>query len=228
MDSTGLLSADPRVAGYGLERFSEIDIPGCVAANRRIVSQLLPAREELRMTGPGTDLFIRLPGELQLSSRTRPGLLPDEHSTIGNYFEMAMSPTDLAGRIDTDLRVSGMLRIDSVLVSRHRELTGVRAGRFRAAAELTEEMRKSCPLYVRIQDNRFVDGFGPFADGIHATSGPEYRGAVTEVAIGTGALSADRVNWSLNCLLNEGAAGVHLGVGNGLTGMHYDFVSTDA
>ncbi|MFJ9559275.1 hypothetical protein ACIRQQ_04420 [Streptomyces fuscichromogenes] len=118
--------------------------------------------------------------------------------------------------------------MDSVLVARRRELTGARAGLFEAAAELAEEMRKSCPLYARIQDNRFVDGFGPFSDGIHAASGPGYRGAVTEVAVGVGVLSADRVDWSLYCLLNEGAAGVRLGVGNGLTGMHFDFVSREA
>jgi hypothetical protein len=37
-----------------------------------------------------------------------------------------------------------------------------------------------------------------------------------------------RVDWSLNCLLDEGAAGVRLGLGNGLTGMHCDFVSREA
>ncbi|MER5795333.1 hypothetical protein [Streptomyces sp. NPDC001980] len=66
-------SVDPQVTGCGLERFAEIDIPGCIAANRRIISQLLL----------------------------------DKHSTIGNYFEMAISPTDLAGRVDTDLTFSG-------------------------------------------------------------------------------------------------------------------------
>ena len=221
-------SVDPQVARYGLERFAEIDIPRSIAENRRIISQLLLAREEVRMTGPGTDLTIRLPEQLQLSSRTRPELLPDEHSTLGNYFEVAMSPTDLAGRVDTDLTVSRTLRTDSGLVSKHRELAGARADRFGAAAETAEMTRKSCPLSVRIRDNRFVDGFGPFADGIHATSGPEYRGAVTEVTVGTGVLSAGRVDWGLNCLLNEGAAGVHLGVGNGLTGMHFDLISREA
>ncbi|MFJ8490343.1 hypothetical protein ACIRBZ_18580 [Streptomyces sp. NPDC094038] len=221
-------AADPWVAGYGLERFAEIDIPSCIAANRRIISQLLLACEEVRMTGPGTDLAIRLPEQLQLSCRTRPELLPEEHSTVGNYFEVAMSPTDLAGRVDTDLTASRTLRTDSVLVAKHRELTGARAGRFGAAAETAEMMRTSCRLSVEIRDKRFVDGFGPFADGIHATSGPEYRGAVTEVATGTGVLSADRVDGGLNCLLNEGAAGVHPGVGNGLTGMHFDFISREA
>ncbi|MER5513399.1 hypothetical protein [Streptomyces sp. NPDC002763] len=53
------------------------------------------------------------------------------------------------------------------------------------------------------------------------------RGTATEVAVGAGVLSADRVHGSLNCLLDEGAAGVRPGVGDGLTGMHLDFVSRE-
>lgn len=99
-------------------------------------------------------------------------------------------------------------------------MTGTRVDRFRAAAETAEEMRNSCPLRVRIQGNGF-------ADGVHATSGPEYRGVVAEDATGSGVLSADR-GWSLNCLLNEGAVGVRLGVGNGLTCMRFGLISREA
>lgn len=226
--SLASFSSDLEAAKYAIEKFSEIDIPRSVAMNRRVLTQLLLAREEVALSGPGTELKLRLPDALQLVSRTRLELLPDEHSTVGNYFEVAMSPTDLAGKIDPDLSISGSLRIDSVLVAKHRELKGVRADRFTAAAEIAEEMRKACPLYVTVVDNRFVDGFGPWAEGIDATSGPEYQGAVTEVALGTGMLPPENLDWSLNCLLNEGAAGIHLGVGNGLTGMHFDFISTEA
>jgi hypothetical protein len=51
---------------------------------------------------------------------------------------------------------------------------------------------------------------------------------LTEVAIGTGALPLGRVEWSLNSVLNEGATGIHVGVGNGLNGTHFDFISTEA
>lgn len=226
--SLASFSGELDVAKYAIEKFSDIDLRGAVAANRRVITQLLLAGEEIRMSGPGTDLTIRLPEVLQLSSRTRTELLPDEHSTIGNYFEVAMSPTDLAGQVDVDLVVSGTLRVDSVLVAKHRELRGEKADNFAIAKEIAADMRTACPLQITIEDNRFTGGFGPWADGIDATSGREYGGAVTEVAIGTGLLDASRVDWSLNCLLNEGAAGIHLGVGNGLTGMHFDFIAKEA
>ncbi|WP_241162922.1 hypothetical protein [Ralstonia solanacearum] len=59
-------------------------------------------------------------------------------------------------------------------------------------------------------------------------SGPQYHYALTEVAIGTGALPLGRVEWGLNSVLNEGATGIHIGVGNGLNGIHFDFISTEA
>ncbi|MER6537327.1 hypothetical protein ABT215_26740 [Streptomyces sp900105755] len=221
-------SVDPQVARYDLEGFSEIGTTGCIAAKRRIISQLLLNREEVWMAGSGTDLDIRLPERLRLSSRTRPELVPDEHATIGNCFEVAVSPRDLAGRVDSELTVSEKLRIDSVIVAHHRELTGAPADRFRAAAETAEEARKSCPPQVRIQDNRFVDGFGPFADCVHAVGAPGHRGAVAEAATGTCVLSAGRLDRSLNCLLNEGAAGVRPGVGDGLTGIPSELISRKA
>ncbi len=221
-------SSDLDTAKYAVERFAEMDLARCVATNRRVITRLLLARDTVRLSGPDTALTVRLPEVLQLSSRTRLSLLPDEHSTIGNYFEVALSPTDLSGQVDTELSVSGTFRIDTVLVARHRELRGSRADGFAAATTMADAMRRACPLQVQVRDNRIVDGLGLWADGIDAMSGPEYRGAITEVAVGTGALPLEHVDWSLNCLVNEGAAGIHIGVGNGLTGMHFDFISTEA
>lgn len=220
-------SSDLDEAKYAIERFSEVDVAGAVAMNRRVVTRLLLAQEEVVLSGPDTALKLRLPDALQLLCRTRLTLLPDEHATIGNYFEVALSPTDLSGHIDTALSISGSLRIDAVLVAKHRELKGPKAASFIAATDIADEIRKACPLQVSIRDNRIVDGLGRWADSLDAMSGPDYS-AITEVAVGTGVLPPDRVDWSLNCLLNEGAAGIHIGIGNGLTGMHFDFISTEA
>lgn len=220
-------SSDLDTAKYAIERFAEVDIARAVGMNRRVLTRLLLAHEEVTLSGPDTALKLRLPDALQLLCRTRLSLLPDEHATMGNYFEVAMSPTDLSGHIDTDLSISGSFRIDSVLVARHRELKDGMAASVIAANEIADEIRKACPLQVSIRDNRFVDGLDRWADRLAAVSGPDYD-AITEVAVATGILPPDRVDWSLNCLLNEGAAGIHIGIGNGLTGMHFDFISTEA
>lgn len=221
-------SSDVDTAKYAVEKLLEVDFARSVATNRHLICRLMLAKGGVTFSGPGTALTLRLPDVLQLSSRTRVELLPDEHSTVGNYFEVAFSPADLSGRMDAGMSVSGTLRVNSVLVAKHRELRGAAADRFTAATRVAAEMRKACPLILSIVDNRIVDGLGPWTGDIETLSGPEYRGAVTEVAIGTGALPLDGIDWSLNCLLNESAAGIHLGVGNGLTGMHFDFLATEA
>ena len=220
-------SSDLDTAKYAIERFAETDVARAVAMNRRIVTRLLLAQEEVTFSGPDTALKLRLPDALQLLCRTRLPLLPDEHAAIGNYFEVAMSPTDLSGHIDTELSISGSFRIDSVLVAKHRELKDAMTTSFTAATEIADEIRNACPLQVSVRDNRIVDGLGQWADSLAAMSGPNYS-ALTEVAVGTGLLPPDHVDWSLNCVLNEGAAGIHIGIGNALTGMHFDFISTEA
>ncbi|MGY5059935.1 hypothetical protein ACWDFR_38715, partial [Streptomyces sp. 900105755] len=57
---------------------------------------------------------------------------------------------------------------------------------------------------------------------------PSPPALVAEDADGSGVLFADRVGWSLNGLLNEGAVGVRLGVGNGPTCMRFDLISREA
>lgn len=221
-------SSDLDTAKYAVEMFAEVDVVRAVATNRRLTTQLLLAQEEVTLSGPDTALKLRLPDVLHISSRTRLSLLPDEHSTIGNYFEVALSPTDLSGKMYSDFSVTGSFRIDTVLAAKHREITDAGAAHFTAATEIADEIRKACPLQLSIRDNRIVSGFGEWAHDIDAMSGPEYQGSLTELAFGTGALPLDRVDWSLNCQLNESAAGIHLGVGNGLTGIHFDFISTEA
>ncbi len=221
-------SSDLDTAKYSVEMFSDVDVSQSVAMNRRVITRLLMAHEEITMTGPDTALKVRLPDTLHAVGRTRVALLDDEHSTLGNYFEVGMSPTDMAGRIDASMSVSGVVRVDAVLVAKHREMRSESASSFWAAADVAEALRKVCPFQVTIEDNRIVDGFGEWAKAIHTLSGPQYHYALTEVAIGTGALPLGRVEWGLNSVLNEGATGIHIGVGNGLNGIHFDFISTEA
>jgi hypothetical protein len=57
--------------------FAEVDIGRSVATNRRIITQLLLAEEEVALSGHDTALQLRLPDPLQLTNRTRLELLPD-------------------------------------------------------------------------------------------------------------------------------------------------------
>lgn len=221
-------SSDLDTAKYALELFAAADVPGAVATNRRIVTRLLVANDKITLSGPDTALEVRLPDPLQVSSRTRVALFPDEHAATGNYFEVALSPTDISGRIDPDFLVSGTFRVDSVIAAKHSEITGPAAEYFGPATELVAEIRKACPLQLEIRDSRIAGGLGEWAESVEAMTGPQYRGALTEVAFGTAALPMDRMDWTVNCAVNEFAAGMHLAVGDSVTGIHFDFIGTEA
>lgn len=221
-------SSDLEEAKYAIGMFAEMDLVKSVAKSRRVMTRLLMAPDEVTFSGPDTAMKLRLPTSLQLVGRTRLGLLHDEHAAIGNYFEVGTSPTDMSGNIDTELSLSGTFRIDSVLVAKHREIRSEGAAAFLEAAAVAAELRAACPMQITIRDNRIVDGLGPWSERVDALSGPQYGGAVTEVAVGTGMFPLDRVDWNLNCVLNEGATGIHIGVGNGLNGLHFDFISKEA
>jgi hypothetical protein len=218
-------SSDLDVAKYSVEMFAASDVDSSVAKNRRVITKLLLAQKEITMSGPGTELHLRLPDTLKLVGRTRLTLLPDEHSALGNYSEVALSPTDLAGHIDTELTVSGTFRINSVLAAKHREFKGPAAAL--SASKVADEMRRACPLQVTIRNNKIVDGLGKWSDSLEAMCGPQDSKALTEIAIGTSIMPLDRVDWSLNTVVNEGATGVHIGTGNGINGIHFDFISTE-
>ncbi|MDA8455737.1 hypothetical protein M4R22_13270 [Acidovorax sp. GBBC 3334] len=224
----GSFSCDADEARYAVQRFSEIDMEGAVALNRRILSRLLLSPDAVTLSGPATRLRVRLPDSLQLLCRTRVGLLPDEHASLGNYCEVALSPTDLSGRVDTELTVSGTLRIDSALVAKHRESRSMPPDAFKEATCIADDIRRACPLQLTIRDNRIVDGLGPWARDLQTLCGPDDSSALTEVAMGTGLLHPQSLDWNLNCLVNEGAAGIHVGIGNGISGMHFDFISKEA
>lgn len=220
-------SSDLDTTKYAVEMFAAADVARSVAMNRRIVTRLLLAQKDVTLSGPDTALTLRLPDPLQVSARTRLALLPDEHSSIGNYFEVALSPVDLSGRVDTELSLSGSYRIDAVIVAKHRNIKSSKASSFIAATQLADEIRKACPLHLSIRDNRIVAGLDRWADSLAAMTGPGYD-AIVEIGIGTARLPLDRVDWSLNCHINEGATGIHLGIGDSLTGMHFDFISKEA
>ncbi|WP_207389158.1 hypothetical protein [Marinobacter halodurans] len=220
-------SPDLDIAKYSLEMFAYSDIVATVYKNRQVVAQLLMADQEVTLRGPGTELTIGLPDTLELLGRTRIKLMDDEHVALGNYFEVAVSPTDLAGKVDSQMTVSGTFRIDSILAATHREFQGTATSE--EINQLADEIRQACPLQVTVENSRIVRGLEQWSDRLQAMCGPDdaYR-SLTEVAIGTGVVPLDKVDWSLNTVFNEGATGVHIGVGNGLNGVHFDFISQQA
>jgi hypothetical protein len=66
-----------------------------------------------------------------------------------------------------------------------------------------------------------------FTDAVREATNPQYELHALELGIGTNMGLLPRVDWTYNSQMNEGAGLVHLGVGEGITGAHMDFIVAD-
>ena len=67
-----------------------------------------------------------------------------------------------------------------------------------------------------------------FTDEMSRLAGKTRGLLVTEFAFGTNHLSDALLSWDVNSPLNEGIRGIHLAIGDGDTGIHFDFVCPEA
>jgi hypothetical protein len=60
---------------------------------------------------------------------------------------------------------------------------------------------------------------------IREYSNPEYDLLLVEMAVSTNSsLQPNEIDWSVNSFMNEGVEGIHIAVGDGMTGAHIDFI----
>lgn len=211
-------------ARYFAELLLATDLAQAVRHNRDIVWHLLSAPQPFVFSGEGNQLTFSMSGEnLWVSSRTRVLIDRGEHANIGSYTETGVSVNWSAEH--EALRVHGTLTIEHVLAARSRDMPAEHSTRYRDAHELLPELKARLPLTVEIADGRIVPGaFGDIDDELRRVTNPEYAGLITELSFGTNQSIGHLVDWEINSQLNEGADGIHVAWGEGVTGAHLDFV----
>lgn len=217
--------SDYESACYSLSLLFASDLETAVEKNRRLISLLLTAREPLEFEGGGTAASVVLDDELRVSSRTRVVLAEGEQTGIGTYCEVAL-PTEMTDFAQA-YEVGGVFCVEGILVSRHRQMPENNCGEFREARRVVEHLRARLPLLLHVEDNRLVESesLADVYETLRRVTNEKYDLLLTELAFGSNEGIRDRVDWRMNAQVNEGCGGIHLGVGDGLTGAHIDFVS---
>lgn len=202
------------------------DFDKAVANNRAIVMKLLAAKQGMEFHADGTHLSFVLEDEVYVNSRTRTPLAPAEHASIGAYFEVELG----ANWVDQEetFHVNGQMRIQGALASHHREMPRELLDKVARADKLLAELRTRLPLAVQVEDSRIVPGaFGDLDPLMRELTNPMYDGLLTELAFGTNTAINPHVSWSFNSQFNEGMGGIHIALGDGLSGVHFDFICPD-
>lgn len=219
-----LASFDPGFAAacYSIERLLHSDLEKAVERNRRILTHLLTG-ESFTYSATGTELAFSLVDQVHVNSRTRVALLPGEHAGVGAYFEVGLATNWM--EIEEAFHINGSFRVEALLVSKHREMPGELDKTYREALDVAGELRSRVPFTIHLDDSRVTPGsFGDLDTVVHRVTNPRFGGLLTELAWGTNNDILPSVDWTINSQFNEGAGGIHIALGDGVTGAHIDFI----
>ena len=217
-------------ARYTLELLAESDFESGAAQNAAWLERLDKAEEPLRFAGENGELTCELRERLiMMKPQLKAKLNRGEWDAIGSYFEIALVP-DNEDFFHPGYIVDGRLMVDGVAIARHRimpeELEPLHAEAWAFFAELRRGGH--APLELVIESSRVT---GATAGGRDITeellrfSNPKRELVLVEMAISNNpGLERSRLDWSHNSVLNEGSRGIHVAVGDGVTGAHIDFV----
>jgi hypothetical protein len=126
--------------------------------------------------------------------------------------------------------VNGTLNVPGVAVAHHRQMHENLRPLATQAWKLFQDLRNQnrFPLSVRIQDSRIVSvlaGDREITGELEYLTNPLRKLMLTEMAFSTnGSLLPENIDWTCNSQLNEGSLGIHVGIGDGLTGAHVDLI----
>ncbi|KAA0942720.1 hypothetical protein [Streptomyces apricus] len=239
-----LVSFDPHpeAAAYSLGLLLASDLEASTKGNRDWTSVLRRARRPLSVSSDRTSLTFRVVrDDIVVVTRLQPLLDVGEFVSVAEYFEVDIDSSLDVGtggddRADADDRTGtstgsasytadGTFWADGLCVARHPQLD-FDAPVLRRAREIAARVAEAGGMLVRVEDCRIVSavcGDTDWAQDLARCAG-ESGARLVEFSFGTNHAILDTLDWSVNSQINEGAGGVHIGVGDGVSGAHIDFV----
>ncbi|MFE1799158.1 hypothetical protein ACFW9L_23780 [Streptomyces sp. NPDC059517] len=246
-----LVSFDPApgAARYSLDLMLASDLAASTKGNRDWTSVLRRARRPLVVGSDRTSLtFQVVRDDIVVVTRLQPLLDVGEFVSIAEYFEVDIdSSLDVGADADADAdagshsdtggtgtgtgggkasyTADGTFWADGLCVARHPQLD-LDAPALKGARELAARVAEAGGMLVRVEDCHVVSavcGGEDWASELARYAG-ESGSRLIEFSFGTNTEILGALDWSVNSQINEGAGGVHIGVGDGVSGAHIDFV----
>lgn len=212
---------------YTVARILESDFEAAVTASSAWQRRLEQNLEPLRFSGPRSELSGKLADEIAVALRTRTTIAPGDWVAPGEYFEVEL---EALGTAIPRFHVEGRLGLDTILAAASPRLPReLQAKHVRARELVAAWTSRGEPMLVEVEDNQVVAfrvGAADLLDELRDLSNEAYDLAVLEFSIGLNPLMLTNADWTINSFMNEGACGVHIAVGDGMTGIHLDLVAT--
>jgi hypothetical protein len=227
-----LFAFDPslKAASYTIQLMARSDFVGAIRENARWVDILSSTGETLIFQGGNSHFTCALGERIQvMQPRVEPMLLPGEWEAIGPFFEVGMVP-DNENIFHPGYVVNGVLEVAGVAIARHRQMPSGLVHLHTEAWRLMQSLiiNGQFPLKLELETSRLVKAMAgdlDITEQLRHLSNEKLDLLLVEVAISNNpTLHAHELDWTINSVLNEGARGIHVAVGDGMTGAHIDFI----
>ena len=221
---------------YTLERIARSSFVNAAQLNNELLD-LVATSERIVVTSAGTELHCTFGEITMLRPKVEPELEPGEWESVGAYFEVGLvsQPDEFMTGIKPGFDVDGEFVADGVSVAVHRhvgdEVRTMAVGAWSLSRDL--ERDGDFPLRLTVENSvlrKVITSAGrDISPELLGFTNVGLGGMLTEFSFSSNAaMRPEEIDWSINSQMNEGAIGVHLAVGEGLTGAHIDFIAVDA
>ena len=145
--------------------------------------------------------------------------------SVAEYLELNFN--HLYPEIPSCYNLNGQFKFDSCLFAIHPSIDRIQKTQIELAKNLFDDVvhSKECMMYI---DNNkitsFIIGGNKKLNDLKKIAGESRNSNITELAFGLNSSILGKTNWNYNSQINEGCFGMHLGIGDGKTGIHMDFI----
>ena len=145
--------------------------------------------------------------------------------SIAQYFEVNFN--HLYTEFEPDFKLSGKFNFTSCLYAIHPSNDGISAKQMEAVKKLFNAVFNATNCSLLVKDNvalsLLLDNV-EYIEVLKCIAGDLRKSEVTELAFGLNNDIIDTIDWQYNSQINEGCGGMHLGFGDGKSGIHMDFI----
>ena len=208
---------------YGLDQLARTDFGAIPDSHDLAINLLAGSARSVITDARGTDLTVSFGGQIGFATITGVEVPSGDFTSLLSFFEVEAEFPDASDR--PPVTINGVLRPNGILAA-HGPYGLIADDPRLEAGRILPTSWEARPV-VEIVDSSITKieaGGVDLADTFQWLAGHECGLRLTEFAVGVNDLAAETIRWDINSPLNEGVQGIHVGIGDGRTGIHIDFV----
>lgn len=211
---------------YFFSRLRECDFKKIFLRYNNLISSLNGALPKFSIEmGSDNILHCKLADKVKYSYPKQLLLQSGNVRSVAQFFEVNFN--HLYPEHEPDFLVDGKFSFKSCLYAIHPTNIDITKEQKTLALELFKKINSAKNPYFIIKNNKAVelnlDGT-EHLENLKKIAGNIRSSDVTELAFGLNDCIFNSIDWNINSQINEGCSGIHLGFGDGKTGIHMDFI----